>query len=578
MSKARTEGADIKEETVMEPVTLTVSGNACTISNGILSMSWKEDGTLGVISRKGVELVRNLPECSDTQGKPAIYVDYHAEGTFYEFESPKLKVIEVNEQMVHVAYLEAAAYLKIEFHIILMQGESGFYSYVIGENNVETPFELAEFRIVYRCGSRIFDHAYNCERHGLQPAHIYMEQFEKLQDETYRLPDGERYTNGEVYSKYDYAGYFSQNPVWGQYGHGYGFFVIPASTEYYPGGPLKQELLVHYDGIVLNYLTGAHFGNGTLHVPIGWKKLYGPVYQYINEGEDAGELIADAHRVALAQQAKWPYQWVKEPLYPLVRSHVKGRILTVDGTPCSHTTVILGQKELPIELQSADYIYYTETDEDGRFALENVRFGTYTLWAYQTGGSNTERLKLPDIKITQEEQQLPDLIWHLPRERVLWQLGKATRTCEGYRYAGELRNYKWMTLVPQTLHFYIGQSKEEQDWYYAQPNNGSWYIHFSFESIPENAYLILAIAGASRENTDSRKVPNLTASVNGQSILETAVVNDGAIYRSATKNGRYHRFKIAVDPAALRIGENQVELSVKKGMIMYDTVLMTCEE
>lgn len=562
----------------MQPVVLTVSGNACTISNGILSMSWKEDGTLGVISRNGTELVRNLPECSDTEGKPAVYVDYHAEGTFYEFEAPVLKVIEDSEQMVHIAYLEAAAYLRIEFHIILMQGESGFYSYVIGENNIDAPFELAEFRIVYRCGSRIFDHAYNGERHGLQPAHKYMEQFEKLQDETYRLPDGERYTNGEVYSKYDYAGYFSQNPVWGQYGHGYGFFVIPVSTEYYPGGPLKQELLVHYDGIVLNYLTGAHFGSGAFHVPVGWKKLYGPVYQYFNEGTDPEKLIADANRRAFEEQAKWPYQWMKEPLYPLVRSHVKGQLLSEDKTPCSHTMVILGQKELPIELQSSDYIYYGETDESGRFELKNVRFGTYTLWAYQTGGSNTEQLKLTDIRITKEEEQLAPLIWQLPRKKVLWQLGRATRTCEGYRYAGELRNYKWMTMVPRTVHFYIGQSKEERDWYYAQPNNGSWYIHFSLDDIPQSACLILAIAGASRENTDSRRVPNLTVSLNGQELLEAAIMNDGAIYRSATKNGRYHRFKVAVDPAFLCTGENQIRLSVKKGMIMYDTILMTCEE
>ena len=48
----------------MNPVTLTVSGNQCTMSNGILSLSWKEDGTLGSLSRNGVELVCNTPERS----------------------------------------------------------------------------------------------------------------------------------------------------------------------------------------------------------------------------------------------------------------------------------------------------------------------------------------------------------------------------------------------------------------------------------------------------------------------------------------------------------------------------------
>ena len=35
----------------MNPVELTLSGNACTLKNGILSLFWKEDGTLGSMSR-----------------------------------------------------------------------------------------------------------------------------------------------------------------------------------------------------------------------------------------------------------------------------------------------------------------------------------------------------------------------------------------------------------------------------------------------------------------------------------------------------------------------------------------------
>jgi Rhamnogalacturonate lyase family. len=563
---------------IAQPVTLSLKGNSCVISNGILSMYWKDDGTLGLISRNGVELVRNLPGCSDTDGKGAFYVDYHAEGAFRGCRSPKLRVIENNDQMAHVAYVDTTGYLAIEFHIILMQGESGYYSYVIGANNTDSPFELSEFRIVYRCGSRIFDHAYNCERHGLQPTHKYMEQYEKLQDETYCLPDGEKYSNGEVYSKYDYAGHYSRNPVWGQYGHGYGFFVIPASTEYYPGGPLKQELLVHYDGIVLNYFTGSHFGNGNLHVPIGWKKFYGPFYQYFNESGDPQELFQDALGQAELEKEKWPYQWVHDELYPLNRSSVSGRLIFGDGMPCEGATVILGQKDLPIELQSAGYIYYTETDVDGRFTLPQVRFDTYSLFAYQTGGSNTNQLQADDIVIDKANQDLGVIIWKLPNESVIWQLGKATRTCEGYRYGGELRNYKWMTMVPKTLHFYIRQSKEEEDWYYAQTNMGSWYIHFQMDSVPEDkCYLIIAIAGASRAGTDNRDLPCLSVYLNDRLLEETVFVNDGAVYRSATQNGRYRRMKIAVDPSVLCVGENIIELRTQGGSFMYDTILLTEE-
>ncbi len=501
-------------------------------------------------------------------------------------------MIESTPEMAHIAYVDATGYLAIEYHIILMQGESGYYSYVIGANNTDTEFDLSEFRIVYRCGNRIFDHAYNNERHGLQPTKKYMEQYEKLFDETYRLPDGEKYTNGDVYSKYDYAGYFSKNPAWGQYGHGYGFFLIPVSTEYYPGGPLKQELLVHYNGIVLNYFTGAHFGSGAFRVPIGWKKFYGPFYQYFNEGNDPEALYQDALSVAAAEQAKWPYQWVNDPLYPLVRSQVTGKLLFNDGTPCRNTTVILGKPGLNIERQTADYIYYTTTDDKGFYTLKNVRFGKYSLYAYQTFpywdetalcentsqgttqciGSNTECLQADGIVISRPTQTLSDITWKVPRDKVLWQLGKATRTCEGYLFAGELRNYKWPQMVPETLHFIIGKNTESKDWYYAQTKPGTWYLHFHLDVIPSApCKLIIAIAGA--------KAGLLRVTLNGEEeahlVNQTFLVNDGAIYRSATLNGRYRRIEIPIDPERLQTGENILMLHNKEGMVMYDTILMT---
>ncbi len=565
----------------MTPVTLTVSGNECTMSNGILSLSWKEDGTLGSLVRNGVELVCNTPERSDTGHRTAFYVDYHAEGAFHKYRSPRLEVVQADERTAHIAYKDSSGYLAIEYHIILMQGESGYYSYVIGANNTDVEFELSEFRIVYRCGSRIFDHAYNSERHGVQPAKKYMEQYEKLQDETYRLPDGgrspdgEQYSNGDVYSKYDYAGYFSKNPAWGQYGHGYGFFLIPVSTEYYPGGPMKQELLVHYDGILLNYFTGSHFGTGNLHVPVGWKKFYGPFYLYFNEGEDPDELYRDALSKAAREQEKWPYQWVDDPLYPKVRSNLSGRLSFEDGAPCADATVILGQGGRAVERQSAGYLYHTKTGADGSFTLNNVRFGTYSLYAYQTGGSNTEQLQADDITVSEPRQTLAPITWKLPAERVLWQLGRATRTCEGYRYAGEPRNYKWMNMVPETLHFTVGKDREADGWYYAQTKPGTWYLHFNLDQPPASVCrLIIAVAGACKGFMGDKENPILQVLLNGEPVSQTVLVNDSSVYRSATLSGRYRRIVVPIAPALLKAGENTIALQNGNGMIMYDTVLL----
>lgn len=78
-------------------------------------------------------------------------------------------------------------------------------------------------------------------------------------------------------------------------GNGYGAWMVPASGEYFSGDALKQELLVHQDAIILNYLTGSHFGTPDMVAQPGFEKLYGPWLLYINQGNDR-ELVADVSR------------------------------------------------------------------------------------------------------------------------------------------------------------------------------------------------------------------------------------------------------------------------------------------
>jgi len=556
-------------------VTLKTLNNRCILSNGIITMEWNEDASLARLERNGAVLFSNTSEQSDIKGKRGFFVDYHAEGAFHKMIVNRLEVIEATDDIAHIAYIDNTGYLYIEYHIVLLKGQSGYYSYVIGGNNTDAPFELSEFRIVYRCGMRVFDHACNNERMGLQPSKDYMTKFEKLQDETFRLPDGELYSNSDVYSKYDYAGYFSKNPAWGQYGHGYGFFLIPVSTEYYPGGPFKQELLVHYDGILLNYFTGSHFGCGNLHVPVGWKKCYGPFYQYFNEGEDGETLYSDALKTAEEEQKKWPYSWVNHPLYPLDRSTVTGTLTFEDGTPCRNTTVILGKDNLTPERQSAGYMFYTTTDDNGQFTLENVRKDEYTLFAYQTGGSNTHQLEVP-VSIAEPVVNLGTITWQLPDRRLIWQLGTATRTSEGYRYAGELRNYKWFNMVPKDVDFYIGKSIPDTDWYYAQTLPDScWSIHFNLNELPQRPCVItVALAAICKSMMTNKQNALLYTYLNDTEISRKTFINDASIYRSATLSGRYRRFEIEVPASLLKAGENILTFKNVDSMVMYDTVLL----
>ena len=81
---------------------------------------------------------------------------------------------------------------------------------------------------------------------------------------------------------------------------------------------------------------------------------------------------------------------------------------------------------------------------------------------------------------------------------------------------------------------------------------------------------MIAIAGA--------KEGLLKVLLNGEGaehlINETFLVNDGAIYRSATLSGRYRRIEIPITPDRLQAGENTILLENQNGMVMYDTILL----
>jgi rhamnogalacturonan endolyase len=184
-------------------------------------------------------------------------------------------------------------------------------------------------RTMYRLDRDIFDWAYVSERTGQQPRYAELVQYPSVQDETWKMPDG------SIYQKYDYSGYMAENPIWGHYGHGFGVWFMPVRTEDYADGPLRQDLMVHQDALILNYFQGAHYGGGGPGDFKNDEKLFGPWFTYVNTGE-AAAVIADAKKKAAAEQAKWPYRWMAEPLYPLDRTRVTGRV----SVP--HAMIVLG--------------------------------------------------------------------------------------------------------------------------------------------------------------------------------------------------------------------------------------------
>ncbi len=73
---------------------------------------------------------------------------------------------------------------------------------------------------------------------------------------------------GQYEDKYKYTADYGVQRVWGWSsvgtgGRNIGLWELAGSVEYYPGGPMKRELMCHIGTTILNTPHGSHFGGGT---------------------------------------------------------------------------------------------------------------------------------------------------------------------------------------------------------------------------------------------------------------------------------------------------------------------------
>lgn len=550
------------------------------LKNEKIELWMNHAGRADKVLYKGMNIIEKLNgNVVDPDRYHSFYLDYHQDLKSAHPVYTKFKVLNNDENSIHLVWIDDKSDLNLEYHIVMNSEDSKIYSYVIARNRTNKTYKINEMRTVYRLDKNIFPFSKTESRQGLQPSSNYTNQFKKWQDETYEMPDGERFSNSKVYSKYDYADYFKDNDFWGFFGSKLGFWFVPVSKDYYPSGPLKQELMVHYDGILLNYMNGAHFGTSDFTIKPGWQKCYGPWAIYINEGKDYNELFNDAKAFAQKETKSWPYQWMKEDLYPQKRAIIQGQI---DFPEKYKLTVVLSQGEENFSKASAGYIYYADTDENGLFRLENVRKGKYKLTTYSREGEIPGEFIVKQIDIDPEKSQEINLGLIKVQEnlgKVIWQIGIASHTTEPFKFSDMLRNSIWRKLVPANLDYYIGHSNAEEDWFAIQGYNGEWRIHFNISpSEKENLELILALAGASKtaadhENDRGHGDPYIDISINGCSLGRKYLLDDNAVYRNALKNGSYHLLKYDLDRAILKDNNNTISLSTN-GYLMYDTIML----
>jgi len=600
-------------------VTMTINGQpakvgdyaptdipSLVLDNGLLKITFGKDAiddfSATSVIAFGQELAHNLNGIMprDQNAKRTFYHDYS--GSNGILHARIIRIFENQPYRVHFAIIDnGSPYL--EDHYVMLPGESGIHPYVIIRSGGG-----GEMRTMYRFDMTILDHTWTPERLDQQISYAYLTSISdpgNVADETWRLPANNPagLPADSVYSKYDWCLYYSEAPMWGHLGHGFGAWFIPVSTESYAGGPLRQDLSVHQDALILNYLGGGHLGSGGQAGGRNGDKIHGPWYVYFNKGDSLDAIVADAKKTAYAEQKKWPYQWINEPLYPTKRTAVSGQLVISHNRSAASAYIILAQptngggggrgrggaaggtnntgavddRAAGLANQAGDYIFYVKADADGKFTLPTVRPGTYSLYAWQTQGPITQSFVQDGIEVKGDKLDLGKIQWDAPyHPNFIWQIGQADRLAGEFKLGNGPRAAMLLHQVPSDLTFTIGKSKEANDWYFAQ-RSGTWTVDFNLDkTYSGNGYLTIAIAGGQG---------NVALSLNGQDIGGLSYNDDGSVRRSANRSGRYGRNEISFPANLLKKGDNTLTLHATtsdsgNGLInglMYDTLVMEAD-
>ena len=521
-----------------------------------MSIDFGSDASVSTLTVNRKTLVRNLKTAVDVK-KTSFSLDYYS-NTFHAFIPSRLKVISETPDEAHVMYIQnKPGLLRLEYHIIMKRGLSGIYSYVKVKNTQKETISIANMRTVYRFIPSITNKATNGEKEGLLPLYADLQKLTEVQDETWRFP------NGTYFSKYDYATYIRDHSYRGVFGGGYGAWMLLASHEYYSGGPLKQDLHVHQDALIINCLTASHYGTNKLIAPPKWSKLFGPWLIYFNKGTD-DEVKADAIRQSKVEQSLWPYKWMNEKTYPLIRGTIKGRVTGPDRI----MVVLHSSLTEKFDLQTLGYTYNTETSKNGSFTIKNITPGKYKLTAYPLSGYGIGAVVENEVNVIEGEVDAGTLHLDVPTA-VLWSIGETNRKSDSYRFSDASRNYVWQTLTPTKLEFEIGKSKINTDWYYAQTHNGTWSIRYKDTPDGRTRILRIGLAAASKNQLG---LPTLEVGMNGKLLNIFKPESDPSIYRGSLTSGNFHAFILTIPTNLVKKDDNVINLTTPQGSVMYDSI------
>ena len=552
-------------------VTMSVSGMTTKMSDGTWNITINSNGRVSSLQRKGTEFLSSN----------GIYFDYTTSDGNKGLSPSKVKIIKQTAEHCEVLYSATSGNTIFEQGFIMRKGVPGIYTYVIATGTATSANEpIKEARVCSRLAESMLNGYVDWRMNGRIPSNSEMTEAEKsentIQDATYRLADG------SIYTKYNWANYIERDTLHGLRDNTYyGLYNIPVSYEWINGGCERQELTVHATSkspITIQMLQGEHFGGQAMVLNEGEKKLYGPFRICTTYSKNP---VQSARKQWEKEVEAWPYQWFENDLYPRERGTVRGHLDVTTGQRNDSVRIVLAQEKGkdPYEM-TRGYQFWTLTDADGNFEIKNVRPGTYNLFAYAKAGEVTDMLEQDDITVVAGDNNIGDITW-TPKKysELLWMIGQNDRRSSEFHFSDALRQYGLWNEVPKNLTFTIGQSSEQEDWYYAQvQKDGTWTIAFNLDkTYSGKAHLTASLAGCTGNGS------TVSVKVSGtQRGTWKPGTNDAAIYRSAVNSGRHHLLTLDFDASALKQGANTIALTMSgngsNGGFMYDCIKLEAGE
>ncbi|KFK28989.1 hypothetical protein AALP_AA7G074100 [Arabis alpina] len=605
-------------------VQLRIQEKYVVMDNGIVQLTIsKPDGFVTGISYQGLDNLLEIRNKEYNRGYwDLVWSEEGTHGTtgiFDRINGTSFEVVVQNDELVELSFTRKwdsslqpnTVPIDIDKRFIMRKDVTGFYSYAIFEHLAEWPaFNLPQTRIVYKLRKDKFQYmviADNRQRKMPLPEDRLGKRGRALAypEAVLLVHPVEKEFKGEVDDKYQYSCENKDLKVHGWISHkpGLGFWQITPSNEFRSGGLYKQNLTSHVGPISLAMFLSAHYVGEDMVMKVksgeSWKKVFGPVFTYLNslpdQTSDPLSLWQDAKNQMLVEVQSWPYDFPASEDFAVStkRGYISGRLLVRDNDellPANGAFVGLAP---PGEVgswqtESKGYQFWTEADADGYFAINNIREGEYDLNAYVSGWIGDYQYE-QTINITAGcDIDVGNVVYQPPRDGpTVWEIGIPDRSAAEFfvpdpnpKYINKLyighpdkfRQYglweRYTELYPkEDLVFTIGVSDYRKDWFFAHVTRKTgddkyqettWQIKFKLETVQKSSIYKIRIALA------TANVAELQVRVNEYQqvpLFTTGVIgHDNTIARHGI-HGIYRLYNVDVPSEKLLEGDNTLFLS-----------------